>query len=180
MKGCQLDTSFCPNDHFSAIPTLKHQLPSSFAFDNLNIVILSLGFSKIRRKSKHLLCRSLLQQDQGARNLKLMSCSRGLYLMMWLMAGQVSFVLHLSLPRVYMCRRTISDISFHYCLQRVEYRIYLCMMCTRVLYAPLFWTALWQKKRGSRKQRMWLRRNSVKTSWFGNTLKTTTRSSLQK
>ena len=41
-----------------------------------------------------------------------------------------------------------------------------------------------KKKKGkenrSRKQRKWFQKNSVNTSWFGNTLKTTTQSSLQK
>ena len=43
---------------------------------------------------------------------------------------------------------------------------------------PYFGLLIEKKKKGSRKQRKWLWKNSIKTSWFGNTLKTTTRSSL--
>ena len=47
-----------------------------------------------------------------------------------------------------------------------------------IMRTPILDCTLEKKKKGSRKQRKWLRKNCVKR--FGNTLKTTTRSSLQK
>ena len=48
-----------------------------------------------------------------------------------------------------------------------------------IIRTPILDCTLKKKKKGSRKQRKWLRKNSIKTSWFGNTQITTTWWSLQ-
>ena len=53
------------------------------------------------------------------------------------------------------------------------YNACLCIIRTPILDCTL------EKKKGSRKQSKWLRKSSVRTSWFGNTQKTMTWSSLQ-
>ena len=67
---------------------------------------------------------------------------------------------------------------FYWLLYLPVYNARPCIMRTPILDCTL------KKKKGKktdrRKQRKCLRKNSVKRSWFGNTLKTTTRSSLQK
>ena len=57
------------------------------------------------------------------------------------------------------------------------YHIYPCIMRTPILDSSC---KKKKKKKESRKQRKWLQKKSVKTSWFWDTLRTTIQSSLQK